>query len=273
MHKQLRYVFEKTVELFKADPRVLAAYICGSANSSHEDELSDVDPVFILRPEVFDEFEAELLGIFEGLCDEILMWWPERCNCKGHKNFAILFYAEENLLQYDINIHAVPDKLPIPIEPEQFLFDKAGLLDVRNHPVPERIGNERILWLINAYWIWIYIHAKYLRRRDIVKLDYVQRQLFTIHLELVGVLHETVRRHPWEPLALKTLQDKSLRDTLTSYLLHDSPESVRTKLPRQIERFASFARGLCQTCGLDYPARAESEIRRHLQKAIEPVNP
>lgn len=67
-------MFDVGAARFQADYRVLGALNFGSVGRSHEDELSDVDPLFLVRDEDFAAVHADLRSIFDSLCPPICLW-------------------------------------------------------------------------------------------------------------------------------------------------------------------------------------------------------
>jgi hypothetical protein len=65
MNPYIQRVFDKTVQLFRNNPMVIAAYHSGSIGTDREDEFSDVDPVFVNKRESFIEFDTRLPSLFE----------------------------------------------------------------------------------------------------------------------------------------------------------------------------------------------------------------
>ena len=62
MNEHLRHVYERTIEIYRADERILAAWEYGSIGKGTADQYSDVDPVFVVRDE---DFPAEPAAVIE----------------------------------------------------------------------------------------------------------------------------------------------------------------------------------------------------------------
>ena len=120
MKPGLRGVLARTVELLRADERVVAAYNTGSVGTEREDDYSDVDPMFVVRAAEFEGLDRDLKGVFAAAGVTPILWWPERGNCDTLRNYAIMFEHEGELLQYDINIQAW-ESGPIPVRPGSVL--------------------------------------------------------------------------------------------------------------------------------------------------------
>jgi hypothetical protein len=192
LHRKLREVLNKTVELFAADPRFVAGWLSGSAGGSGEDEYSDVDPIFLIRDESFEDIDRELPSVFEAICSKIVLWWPEIRDNPALRNYAVLV-SEPELLQYDINLLKLSAFSPgwlAGIGPEQVLFDKTGVVrGALGTAGAQPYSPDDLLWNVEKYWLYVYISAKYLRRRDVFKLLYAQGVLFQTHLAILQALH------------------------------------------------------------------------------------
>lgn len=266
MHPLLQKVLDESVEFFRRDPRVLAAYLHGSGGTSREDELSDIDPVFLVRPEEFEAVDRDLRPLYERLCGDIVLWWPERCNCDTLKNYAILFHADGHLLHYDAQIETPPAEGKIRVPPSQVIFDKVGLIEVVDEPATgPAYTPDRLAWHVEMYWIYVFIHAKYLRRGEPFRLWAVQRELFDNHLEILRALRDDVRTEWWPDVA-RQVTDEATRGDLLTYFGQTDAEGTTAALPGQIDTFAQHARAACQRWGKPYPERLENDVRAHLRK-------
>jgi len=267
MHRLLQELVDRTVELFQDDPRVLAAFHSGSVATEREDEYSDADPVFVVRPEAFEELDADLPEIFGGLCGDIHLWWPERGNCDTWRNYAILSEADGRVLQYDITIMKPPAGLPMRVPRAQLLFDKAGLVEPVESAPAKPYDPKRLLWTVERYWVYVYIHAKYLRRGDPFKLAFAQRELFQEHLEVLHALHGKAEGD-WWPLVAGKVTPPGRQDDMLRYLERSDRASVAAALPRELDSFARDARAACARWGITYPEAVEEVVRKHLSEAL-----
>ncbi len=266
MHPDLKKIYKLSIEHMKADDRVLAGFVSGSAGTAHEDEFSDVDAIFVVRAEAFTDIVTAIPGFFAQMADAVELVWAERFNTPDHHNYAVLMRTGENLLQYDISIDTPAFQPQRQILPAQLLFDKTGCLSVTDTlPLPD-FTPDTLRWYIEGYWIWIYIHAKYLRRRDFIKLLYVQQELFNNHIAVLRSLHEPAKAFPWWPQALKALPDTT-QQYMLNYLTHTDIHSIREKLPGQIAAFTADARSACESMQTAYPASVESAVLEHLYKS------
>ena len=274
MNPTLKIAFDKTVSLFESDPRVIAAYHSGSVGTDREDEFSDVDPVFLIKPEEFMAFDKQLPRLFEREIAEPVLWWPERWvwtpgaseNINIPRNYAIFFKVDGKLLQYDINIMAAPQKGRIRVSKGQFIFDKANALEITSqHPSPV-LDKKRLAWTIEMYWIYVYIHVKYIKRRALFKLLYAQQELFHEHLGVLRYLQPNIAQEWWPLMAGKV--DESGKENLLMYFGQADVDSIAGALQEQIPLFSNDARQACARWQIDYPEAFEASVLKHLAESL-----
>lgn len=272
MDPRLRDVLDGTLVLFERDPRVLAAYMTGSVGTEKEDDFSDVDLALLIRPEDYESFDRDLQSMFERVGVSPVLWWPERINCETLRNYAVLFERGDELVQYDITIEVAPKGERRKVLADQVLFDKSGVLE----PVDESPGlgfsPERLGWIVEMYWLYAFIHAKYLRRGDPFKLNAAQRELFDTHLIVLHAMQSTISSD-WWPILAGRLCTGQTKQTLLSYLGHRDAASVVAALPGQLARFSADARAACERWELPYPSAFEEKVRRHLEGLLKAEPP
>ena len=264
----LKAVYETTLELFRVDPRVVAAYMSGSVGTEGEDDYSDVDPVLLIQAEEFEVFDHDLRGIFHQVGVRPVLWWPERINCETLRNYAVLFERERELLQYDITIRAVDAGSKVPVTSAQAIFDKAGVLQIVEQPPQACYSPERLRWTIEMYWLYVYIHAKYLARDDSFRLAAAQHELLHCHLEVLRALRPEVPRD-WWPIMAKRLCDGATEEVCLSYLGSLNSAAVSRALVGQTGRFSQDARAACAKWSIAYPADFEARAVRHVEAAMQ----
>ncbi len=267
MKEALRPLYERTVELLRAEERVLAAFMTGSVGTEREDEYADVDPMFLVRAADFDEMDRDLPEIFRRAGVEPVLWWPERINGPTLRNYAVLFEAEGELVQYDITIVAASEGEQTPVRAEQVIFDKAGALKVVAEEGGAAYSPERLRWTVEMYWLYIYIHAKYLKRGDRFKIIAAQHELMNVHVEVLRALHPEAPPD-WWPITAKRVCQGDDEEACLGYLRGLDAETVRAALPAEMDRFARDARKACAKWGVEYPEDFEARARRHVAGAV-----
>ena len=272
MNPILKDAFDKTVSLFESDPGVVAAYHSGSVGTDREDEFSDVDPVFLINPEEFMEFDRQLPTLFEQEIAKPILWWPERWvwrpgaseNINIPRNYAIFFEVDGKLLQYDINFMAAPQEGRIRISKGQFIFDKASFLEIASEVLSPALDEKKLVWTIQMYWIYVYIHVKYIKRRDLFKLLYAQQELFHEHLVVLQYLEQIASQGWWPLMANKV--DENKKKNLLEYFGQAGVDSIARILQRQILSFSDDARQACAKWRMEYPEDFEAHVMEYLRK-------
>jgi hypothetical protein len=272
MNPHIQFAFDKTISLFKQNPNIVAAYHSGSIGTDREDAFSDVDPVFVIKPEYFMEFDRQLPALFEQAVAKPILLWPERWvwqpgaekNINSHRNYAIFFELDGKLLQYDMNFVATPQQGRIQVSHNQFIFDKENVLETGPAPPPAELDQRKLVWTIQMYWIYVYIHAKYIKRRDLFKLLYAQQELFHEHLVILQFLGSNPAQGWWPLVAHQVDEVKQLH--LLKYFSEADVDVITRKLPEQIRLFSEDARQTCAKWKMDYPDEFEVYILDYLDK-------
>ena len=270
MNPYIQQAFDKTVTLFQNNPMVIAAYHSGSIGTDREDAYSDVDPVFVVKRESFMEFDKQLPALFEQTVAKPILWWPERWiwrpgateNINIHRNYAIFFEMDGKLLQYDINFIAAPQQERIKVNKGQFIFDKSNVLEIGSASQPVDLDNRKLDWTIQMYWIYVYIHAKYIKRRDLFKLLYAQQELFHEHLVILQYLEAKTVQGWWPLIANKLVEAKQTH--LLNYFGKPDVDVITAKLKEQIRLFSEDARQACAKWQVEYPEEFEKYILDYL---------
>jgi hypothetical protein len=276
MNQHLATLYAQTIARYQADPRILGAWEFGSLGKGTGDEYSDVDPVFIVRDDAFEQVDAEIRPLFEGLGVRIKLWWPEGFNDGGIRNYAILYDAAGELLQYDMTVASVSSvregfgKVLLTRSGNvQVLFDKTGLIsEVQQANPPDDYTPARLVWEIERYWVYVYIHIKYLKRGDLFKLLYAQDTLFHNHLDILHALHPKGYWGWWPWYARNTL-NREEQEHLLVYFNPPDRERIGVALLKEIDLFAQDARAACRAWKMNYPSDIESAVKTYLLKQQE----
>jgi hypothetical protein len=200
------------------------------------------------------------------------LWWPERWvwrpganeNVNIPRNYAIFFEVDGKLLQYDINIMVAPQRGRIKVSEGQFIFDKSDALEISPKSPPPESDERKLCWTIQMYWIYVYIHVKYLKRRDLFKLLYAQQELFHEHLGVLQYLGPDTTQGWWPLIANKV--DETKRENLLKYFGQVDVDSIARVLQCQITLFSDDARQACARWQIEYPEDFEAYVVEHLKK-------
>jgi predicted nucleotidyltransferase len=276
MRPSLEAIYQWTIDTFRGDPRVVAAWEYGSAGKGTEDGYSDVDPVFVVDDEHYASVHDELRPMFEKLSSRIVMFWPEGFNAADIANYAIIFEPRDHpgeLLQYDMTVASVSSvrggtgkSLLTRCGGAKILFDKTGLLrDVQSVTPPQRYAPAKLVWDIERYWVYVYIHVKYLKRADAFKLLYAQQTLREIHLGVLRVLHPDAY-WGWWAWSAKNVLTPAEQEHILRYFGPGDARAVASALALEIEEFGADARKACAARGLEYPEGVEREISSYFRR-------
>jgi hypothetical protein len=150
----------------------------------------------------------------------------------------------------------------IKVSKGQFIFDKVGILEIISEHSTHQLDKRKLVWNIEMYWIYVYIHTKYIKRHDLFKLLYAQQELFHEHLEVLRFLGANADEH-WWPLIAKKVEK---RENLLKYFGQDDLDSIVEALPKQILLFSNDARQACAKWQIEYPEEFEALVLKHLKK-------
>lgn len=73
MNALLMDAFNKVLERVGQDYRCLGGWHFGSVSRGLQDDLSDVDPVFLIQEEFFEEFADDIPGVLKQACDKLIL--------------------------------------------------------------------------------------------------------------------------------------------------------------------------------------------------------
>jgi predicted nucleotidyltransferase len=277
----LKAIYDRTVEAYRKDQRVVAAWEYGSAGKGTEDEHSDVDPVFVVRDADYQAVHDELRPFFEGVSSRLTLFWPEGFNAADIANYAVLFEPKGRpgeMLQYDMTVASVSSVksgfgkvLLTRCGGIEVLFDKEGLLaEVLRGAEPDRYTPDKLLWDIERWWVYVYIHTKYLVRHDTFKLLYAQQTLREIHFGVLRALYPDAY-WAWWPWTAKNVLTPEEQAHVMRYFGPGDAEAVATALGPEMAEFGADARRACAAWKLEYPAELERRIASWLRQEVPGV--
>ncbi len=153
------------------------------------------------------------------------------------------------------------------VRPGGVLFDKCGVLAESARQEGLCYPPDRLRWTVEIYWIYVYIHGKYLRRGNLFQLAAAQRELFDSHLHILHALRP-IEPVDWWPILAPRVADRDGQEVLLSYLGPGETSQVALLLPAQLEHFARHARQACAAWRVEYPTNLEEAVRRYVAKVI-----
>jgi hypothetical protein len=148
------------------------------------------------------------------------------------------------------------------------LFDKTGILrEVATASKAERYAPATLLWEIERYWVYVYIHVKYLARGDTFKLLYAQQTLRDIHLRVLRALHPDAY-WGWWAWSAKNVLTSFEQEHILRYFGPGDTAAVAAALSAETGEFGADARRACTAWGLEYPEAVEREISGYLGREV-----
>ena len=275
MNKNLRVVFQRSLEIIKKDSRCLGGWHFGSISRGLEDDLSDVDPVFLIEDKYFDDFAEGIPNIFEQICDKVILIWPEDFNSHMLKNFGILLMEENNIFQYDIFLinYAYRTEHFCQIHytgcnNDDILFDKNGVVkELFENQEEQSIPSRNILQLIDKYWFHCNMLVKYYRRNDIFKLQSNIQHIFHTHTQLLLSKYQRTTWGGWESL-IKYNIPQNKQKNLAQYFCSADLAEIRATIYRVVDSFSRDAKELCRENGIEYPEEIEALILSEFKKYV-----
>lgn len=271
-------VLQQSIEVLKQDPRILGAWHFGSAAKNSSDDYSDVDPVFLVKKEFFEQVDQELPEIFKKICPGIHLWWPESYNGSAIKNYAILFEGKE-LHQYDLTIvkescldSGMAYIFSKDCREEHIIFDKDDMIknNVVKRNLQEKAGaadaalnGSNISCQIEMYWLFAFITVKYFMRKNIFKIIYARDTMRSVHL---SILQRLIGKGNWSwwPESITVNLDAEKQAEMLSYFGAPSIDGMKQDFMISLSNFSKDAGELCRREGLVYPEELENTLLKYV---------
>ena len=280
MNKGLKKIFDKSIEIFQDDPRIISAWHSGSVAEKNDDEFSDVDPVLLIKEEYFEVIDNQLIDIFQEICPNVLLRWPESFNDNTIKNYAFLLEMG-TIYQYDITIIkescldvGIANFFICHCKKEDIIFDKNNnICDfIKKYSSKEEaieIANSHsyILNLIEKFWLYVFISMKYFQRKDIYKIIYARDEMFKAHLDILSLFIVDGDWSWWPAGVNKNLKEDKRREML-AYFGASEISYMLENLKKQLEMFSNDAKLLCNERNVEYPNILEHTILKYVGKTI-----
>ena len=193
MNEALQAIHNRFIALMKDQPDVWGAWYFGSAARGSSDPYSDLDVVFLLHGERFQDIAAQITRWLESCCDRVILCWPEGFNGEAIVNNGYLLELNGEIVVYDVFLLS-SDHLDqgicrmhyADLRESSILFDREGHVQALTAAAPSgspwREDTDR---LISTYWYHAHLSAKYLLRGDFFKLEAVTRTLMDAHVSLL----------------------------------------------------------------------------------------
>jgi predicted nucleotidyltransferase len=266
MNQVLLQAFYEVVDELKKDSRCLGGWHFGSIARGLDDEYSDVDPIFVIDGDHFEEFNGDLKGIFSKMFDEVITFWPESFNNDEIKNYGIDIRIKGKIYQFDIfllnskkldgwwcKIHYTDAKL------KDVIFDRTGSIHqlLSNAPKGE-IPERDLLYIIETYWQHVHMILKYFHRKDYFKVLKVIDVLMKSHVELLLAEYDKISWGGWESKVKYVPHEK--QEHLKKYFASNDLELMKLNVRESIGYFSADAKEICMNKQVEYPFAMEKAI-------------
>lgn len=200
MNQTLNNILENVIHIAKQTESILGAWYFGSIKHKIADEHSDVDLVFLVKGDAFQELEKQVPVILEKVCDNVLLCFEEDFNGEAIVNNGYLLQRDGQTVQFDVFL-LNQDKLDdfmcrmhyADLSEEDIVFDRNGEVKKLCGQVSgSAFWGGDVQHLAQSYWYHFYMTAKYLLRRDYFKLYQVMHTLYEIHASLLLTAYDQI---------------------------------------------------------------------------------
>ncbi|MEK6793696.1 MAG: nucleotidyltransferase domain-containing protein [Spirochaetota bacterium] len=258
---------ERLIAHYRDDGSCIAMYLWGSLAAGTADRFSDIDVAAVFRDEDYQAARNGLRSVCDLLCGPTLVWLPEG-ERPDSGNYAFLFAANEKHYLYDFTImRASAFQKNKDRSSYRFLFDKIGIANNAERPLPPQFEAHTISGIIDKYWVYAYLNGKYGRRQDIFKMLYVQSVLFQTHVRLLNALHPDEVWNWWARDVAHL--DEKHRGGLLVYFGARSTDDIRRILTIEFDLFSRDAKEACVKWGITYPEALENGVRDHISVMLD----
>lgn len=278
MNTGLKEIFDRSIEVFQNDPRILGAWHFGSIAKKGDDDYSDVDPVFLVKKEKFNEVDKELTDIFNKICSKIHLCLAEGFNDNTIKNYAILLESND-IYQYDFTIvkegslgSGMANVFFSGCKKENIIFDKNNVVEnsIIQFNSQQIVGKTKIDHSyvkseIEKYWLFVFISMKYFMREDVFKVIYARDEMRGVHL---NILRMAINKGDWSwwPESINKNLDKAKKDDMLSYFGAPIISTMKDDFRKQIAAFSKDAKLFCTANGIEYLNNLEVSILGYVNK-------
>lgn len=256
MTKELKGTFEKFIEIMKQEEGISGAWNLGSVTHELADEYSDINIVFLVKAEAFEQVDEKMKDYLKMACDDVVLCWPESFNSDAIINNGYLLKQGQQLMQLDIFL-INEDKLDdymcrihyTDLKMEYVVFDREGQVRKLIEKSPKgKTWNSDLKALNTTYWYHINMSIKYLKRKDFFKLHYLMRTLMDTHVALLLNGYDQIA---WGNMAnkLNFLPEEKQQHIMEYNCSCDFSENVST-LWRLMNWFAEDYNEVCEIKGV-----------------------
>lgn len=258
MNKKLEKIKYEFINQMKYKDSVLGAWNFGSETHNLSDDYSDVDIVLLIGGEQFGQITFLLEECLAGICDEIILCWPERFNSEAIINNGYLLLSSSNIFQFDVfllNTERLDDHMCsmhyTGLKESDIIFDKKGIVnELMELHLTGSIWSDDISYLEKTYWYHAYMTGKYLKRKDYFKLNHVLHTMYETHMSMLLVGFDRIT---WGGSANKIhFIPIEKQAHLKKYYCLENLDGVEQNLICCMKWFQEDTKEICKLKGLDY---------------------
>jgi len=272
MHDYLKQCIRSLSDFWQCDPRATAFSVNGSGGRGTDDEWSDADVLLVVGDEYYQSVRNEMREHMQNLCGGIRIWLPEG-EADRYINYAFLFEKDGEQFLFDHALFCESWIGEYYTDAGEILFDKSGALTAASLRYKERkpwFDATAIPGLIDKYLLYAYINGKYYRRRDYIKMQYLQNTLKDIHLQIMQAVHNETPLSGWWCADIRNFSTEQ-REVIMLYASAPDCNGAAHNVIRELACFCRDAEVACSNTGFTYPKENELYVLRQLKDAGLPV--
>lgn len=267
MHKDLKLVFNKVVEILKEDSRCMGGWHYGSVGRGDFDIYSDYDPIFLVENKYFNDFANDVSKIISSACDELLIFWGEDFNDDHFKNYCTVVRMGNNLHQFDFFIvnHNFPEEWMCKqhlkgCTKDNIIFDRTGeVAKLLDRGLRTDNYTPDLIRAMDTYWFHLEMLIKYFKRKDIFKLIKNIDVLFHSHIDLLLSQYDTLDWGAWEN-KVKHCVPPEKQEHLKTYFTNADLNSLEIAVKKSMILFKRDAQEACDSKNIIYPDSISNQI-------------
>lgn len=245
-------IFERVVEMTRADQRIAAAWLSGSQGRGTEDDWSDIDLHIAVHDANYEAVLRERQALYRKIGDPTLI--QQEMHLDNGTYQLVLFKGPVML---DFVVHPVSKAL-LDAD-EQIVFDRFGLSRSASPDVTHADLQARLQDRIAFFWLMTPIALKYIARghtqRAITQYDLISGAFVAIW----RLLNDPDRRDSSGPHWLHPIHDAALIRILPDFGVEIEPSTIHTALLRLMSEMLAM-RAQIASAGAVAPQTAIDDI-------------
>lgn len=166
MHEEF---INNSIELLKADSRLVGVTVGGSYIYGDMDGYSDVDLIIAIKPEYVEEVMGERQRIAEGLGELLSAFTGEHVN---EPRLLICLYGPP-LLHVDLKFVSLND-IAKRVEDPVILWERGSLISDKLKDGKAVFPKPDLQWIEDRFWVWVHYGATKIGRKELFEtIDFI----------------------------------------------------------------------------------------------------